>query len=200
MNEQQIQQTPVSKYPFLNQRMAEVDILKLLDKLEDIVDDSTCEVWGRAYGVKTEEFHMLINKIRASLPDEVRTASRLASDSDKIVSAAREEARIMVEHAREEAAKMIEEAREQVARLVDSSEISRLATAQAREIVASAEATAREIRRGADEYTREVLTNLESFTGKLISTIQRGREKLDQRIQYTNAEEEPALPSGRQRR
>lgn len=195
MNEEQ---ASIPRYPFLQQRGPEVDILKLLDKLEDLIDNGLFEVWGRAYGVRTEEFHMLINKIRASLPDEVRTATRLASDSDRIVGAAREEAKIMVEHAREEAARIIEEAKSQAAKLVETSEINRLATAQAREIVAAAEASAREVRRGSDEYAKEVLANLENFTTKLMGTIQRGREKLDQRIQYSRPEEEPILPSRRE--
>ncbi len=195
MNEEQ---TPIARYPFLSHRGAEVDILKLLDKLEDVVDDGVFEVWGRAYGIKTEEFHMLINKIRASLPDEVRTATRLAGDSDKIVGSAREEARIMVENAREEAGHLVEEARTQSAQLVESSEINRLATAQAREIVASAEATARGIRRGADEYAKEVLANLENFTAKMMGTIQRGREKLEQRIDHSTPSE-PVLMNHRRR-
>lgn len=186
------EQTPIQRYPFLSQRGSEVDILKLLDKLEDVIDDGY-EWFHRSWGVKTEEVHMLINKIRASLPDEVRTATRLASDSDKIVSAAKEEARIFVENAREESGKIVEEARSSAAQLVDSSEINRLATAQAREIVASAEASAREVRRGADEYAREVLANLENFTAKLVGTIQRGREKLDQRIEFTKPIDEPVI-------
>ena len=193
------EQTAIPRYPFLQQRGPEVDILKLLDKLEDLIEDNRLfELWGRAYGVRTEDFHMLINKIRASLPDEVRTATRLASDSDRIVAAAREEARIMVEHAREEASRTLEDAKAQASRLVESSEISRLATSQAREIVSAAEASAREVRRGSDEYAKQVLSNLENFTTKLMGTIQRGQERLDQRINYTKPEDEPIVPTGRQ--
>jgi len=192
------EQAPIQRYPFVNQRGPEVDILKLLDKLEDTVESNFFEIWGRAYGIKTEEFHMLINKIRASLPDEVRTATRLASDTDKIVGVAKEEARIILENAREEAARVVDDAKSQAEKLVETSEINRLATAQAREIVASAEASAREIRRGADEYAREVLANLENFTAKLMGTIQRGREKLEQRIQYTKPSDEPVLPPARE--
>jgi vacuolar-type H+-ATPase subunit H len=193
------EQTRIPKYPFLNQRGPEVDILKMLDKLEDVVDNGYCEVWGRSYGIKIEEFHMLINKVRASLPDEVRTATRLANDTDKIVGAAQEEASVMVENARKEAQRIVEEAKNEARQLVQSNEISRLATAQAREIVASSEATARDIRRGADEYAKEVLSNLENFTTRLMSTIQKGREKLDQRIEFTRPEE-PVLPMGREGR
>ncbi len=192
------EQTAIPKYPFLQSRGPEVDILKLLDKLEDCIDNRMFELWDRAYGVRIEEFHMLINKIRASLPDEVRTATRLAGDSDRIVAAAREEAKIMVEHAREEAGRMLEEAKVQTLRLVDASEINRLATSQARDIVSAAEASARETRRGSDEYAKEVLANLENFTAKLMGTIQRGREKLDQRIKYTKPEDEPIIPAGRE--
>ncbi len=192
------EQTSVPRYPFVRQRGPEVDIYRLLDKLEDSVD-SGFELWNRAWGVKTEDVHMLINKIRASLPDEVRTATRLASDSDKIIGAAREEAKIFVENARDEANKIVEQAKTQAEQLVEISEINRLATAQAREIVASAEATAREVRCGADEYAREVLANLENFALKLVGTIQRGREKLDQRIEYTRpSEESVVLPASRE--
>lgn len=193
------EQKPVARYPFISQRGPEVDILKLLDRLEDSIESNLFELCGRAYGVKTEDLHMLINKIRASLPDEVRTATRLASDTDKIVSVAREEARIIVENAREEAARIVDDARRQAEQLVDTSEIKKLATAQAREIVVSAEASAREVRRGSDEYAREVLANLENFTAKLIGTIQRGREKLDQRIEFTKpADKQLILPSARE--
>ena len=192
------EQKPIPRYPFINQRGPEVDIYKLLDKLEAIAE-AGYEFWGRTWGVKTEEIHMLINKIRASLPDEVRAATRLASDTDKIVGTAKEEARIFVENAREEAARIVEQAKAQAEQLVETSEINRLATAQAREIVASAESSAREIRRGADEYAREVLANLENFTAKLMGTIQRGREKLEQRIEYTKPNEEPVvLPPARE--
>ena len=192
-------QKPITKYPFITQRGPEVDILKLLDKLEDSIETNIFEICGRAYGVKTEDLHMLINKIRASLPDEVRTATRLASDTDKIVGVAKEEARIIIENAREEAARIVDDAQHQADQLVDTSEIKRLATAQAREIVASSESSAREVRRGADEYAREVLANLENFTAKLMGTIQRGREKLEQRIEYTKPTSEPVvLPKARE--
>jgi vacuolar-type H+-ATPase subunit H len=177
-----------------------VDILKLLDKLEDVVDDSMFEVWGRAYGIRSEEFHMLVNKIRASLPDELRTATRLACDTDKIVNAAREEAKSAIERAHKEAAGIVSAAKTQASQLVDSNEINRLAMAQAKEIVASAESTARDVRAGADEYAREVLANLENFTTRLMGTIQRGREKLDQRAHYAQPIDQPVFPSGREAR
>ncbi len=175
------EQQTIKKSPFLSARDAEVDILKLLDRLEEQVE-SAIHIFNKAMFVDLDEFFVLTNKIRASLPDEVKRASRLASDGDRIVQAAREDALQIFEHAKAEAAAIVEEARAQAAVLVDSSEIKRLATVQAKEIIAAAESTAREVRAGADEYAREVLANLENYTARIMQTIQRGREKLEDRL------------------
>ena len=175
-DEQSVLQRPV----FIGDRSSETDVLRMIDKLEELVEGAL-HLFNKAVMVDLEEFFVLTNRIRASLPDEVKRASRVNVDSDKIVAAAREDALHLVEQAKEEASRTIEAAKAEAARLIDSSEIHRLATAQAREIVAGAEQTARDIRTGSDEYAKEVLTNLENFAAKIIGTIQRGRDKLEQR-------------------
>lgn len=182
-------QITVQQPSYIGTRDSEVDILKLLDRLEEQVEQAT-HLFNKALFIDLDEFFVLTNKIRASLPDEVKRASRLANDGDRIVASAREEAARVLEQARAEAAGIIEEARAQAAVLMDSSEIKRLATAQAREIISAAETTAREVRRGADEYSREVLVNLENYTARIMGTIQRGREKLDSRLASRGAQAE----------
>lgn len=173
---------------FIGDRSSEVDVLKMLDKLEELVEGSV-HLFNKAMFVDLEEFFVLTNRIRASLPEEVKRASRVAIDTDKIVASAREEAAQMGEEASREVARIIDAAKTEAARLVDTSEISRLALAQGKEIVAASEATAKEVRSGADEYAKEVLIGLENFTAKIIGTIQRGREKLEQREAPTQTEE-----------
>jgi len=190
MNQEQI---VVKRPAYLNDRGSENDILRLLDKLEDLADGSF-ELWHRAWGLNLDEFHMLTNKIRASLPDEVRRASRVAGDSDRIVAAAREEAQMIIDQAREEEQRIIAEARDRQKRLIEESEIVRMAKAQAKEITASAEATARDIRRRADDYVREVLSAVENHLGAMLGTVQRGREKIERRLELTPVEEALAAP------
>ena len=187
MNATNQEHSPVRRRSFIGDRTSEVDVLKMLDKLEELVEGAM-HLFNKAWFVDLEEFFVLTNRIRASLPEEVKRASRVAVDSDKIVGSAREEAAQMTGQAREEAARFVETAREEAVRLVDSSEINRLATAQAKEIVAAAEQTAREVRSGSDEYAKEVLISLENFAAKIIGTIQRGREKLEQREAPAEAE------------
>lgn len=185
----------VRRPSFMSARSSQEDILKLLDCLEELAEN-TQTFFGKAWGMDLEEFHMLTNKIRASLPDEVRRASRVANDSDKIVSAAKEEAEVIMEQATEEANRVVGEARQMAAKLVDTSEINRLAKAQAQEIVANAEAAAREVRRGADEYAREVLASIESHLGTVLGTLQKGRERLEVRMSSQHISE-PIIPAGR---
>ncbi len=170
------------------------DVLRLLDGLEDLAEN-THPSWAEL-GAHLEEFHMLTNKIRASLPEEVRRASRVANDSDKIFSAAKEEAAVVLDQARAEADRVVEEARQMAAKLIDTSEIAKMAKSQAQEMVANAEATARDVRRGADEYAREVLAAIEGHLAKVMGTLTKGREKLETRIVAQDASE-PLIPVGR---
>lgn len=149
---------------------------ELIQRLEELVEKSR-QLFNNAF-VNVDEFYTLTNKIRASLPEDVKSASRITRDADHIVNDAKEQSAQINDQAKAEAVKIIEDARAEAARMVESSEIHRLATAQAKEIIASAEEEARTTRAGADEYAKEVLSDLESFVQKVLSTITHGRDKL----------------------
>lgn len=189
------EQTIIRRPSYLSNLNPQEDLVALLKDLEDLADEPYAFM-GRAWGLNLEEFHMLTNKIRASLPDEVRRASRVANDSDKIVSAAKEDAEAITEQATREANRIIEEARQMAAKLVDTADVTRLAKAQAQELISRAEAASRETRRGADEYAREVLAAIECHLAKVMGTLQKGREKLEIRIS-AQQEDQPIIPAGR---
>lgn len=158
-----------------------IDVPKLIDRLEDLVGGSR-HFFNKAWGIDLEEFYILTNKIKASLPDDVRKATRLTKDSQRIVEEARMEAEQVLERARKEADRLMTEARTEAERLKDTHEISRIATTQAKEIVAQAEQNAAEMRRGADEYAMDVLARLENEVARAMTTIQKGREKLEREM------------------
>lgn len=186
----------VRRSSYLGMNNPHEDILKLLDGLEDLADNAY-QVMGKVWGINSDEFQMYTNKIRASLPDEMRRASRVANDSDKIVASAEDEAALITRKATENANKIVEEARQMAAKLIDNSEINRLAKTQAQEIISGAESSAREIRRGADEYAKEVLVGMENHLAKVLGALQKGREKLDTRLSTTHQGEELLIPAGR---
>jgi cell division septum initiation protein DivIVA len=150
----------------------------MLDRLEELVENAR-HLFGRAYGIDIDQFFMLTNKIRASLPEEVKKASRIAGESERLLASAREEGSMVIEDARREATKIVEEARRQQQTLVADSEIHRLAAAQAHELTEGAERKAEACKKGADEYAREVLDDLEDFLTKFLGAVRRGKESLE---------------------
>jgi cell division septum initiation protein DivIVA len=154
-----------------------MDTLELIDQIEELIEKSR-QLFSTAF-VNIDDFYNLTNKVRSSLPEDVKSAARITRDADQIVGNAREQGQQIVDQAKADCARIIEDSKAEAARMVESSEIKRLATVQAKDIVASAEEAARATKAGADEYAREVLGDLESFVGRVMTTIQRGREKLD---------------------
>jgi len=162
----------------------EIEILQLLKQLEELVENARyIALLKLTFGLDHDEFFVLVNRIRASLPEDVKRASNVTRERDRILETAREESNHIIEQSRVEAERILEEARLQAQRLVDQSEIVLMAKEQARQIVASAQEDARQIRRGADEYARDVLNNLEAVLAKAIGTIQRGKEKLEESLE-----------------
>ena len=155
-----------------------IDVPKLIDRLEDLVETSR-HFFNKAWGIDVEEFYILTNKIKASLPDDVRKATRLTKDSQRIVDEARMEAESIVDRAKKESERLLKDAHTEVERMKDTHEVMRMVQAQAKEIVKHAEENAAGLRRGADDYALEVLTRLETEVSGVMRTIQKGREKLE---------------------
>lgn len=157
-----------------------VDIIKLLDKLEELVEDAP-QLGKRALWLNADDFFLHTNKIRAFLPDELKRASRISRDSEQLMENAQQQVNLTLDQARAEGTRIIEEARRKAAELVAQDEIRRRAGEEAEQILEEARRQAERTRSGADEYAREVLAGLDSFLGKIQGTVQRGRSKLEQK-------------------
>lgn len=149
-----------------------------MEKLEDLIDRK--KLWGTSF-VNMDDFFTIVNKLRASLPEDLRTAQRITKEADKVIGEARDQGSRIIDQAKTDAAKIVEDGKAEQARLTDESEIKRMATLQAKEIVASAEEESRGIKAGADSYARDVLDDLQGFVGKVAETIRRGKDKLEQK-------------------
>ena len=92
----------------------------------------------RAWGFDLDRFFAQVNRIRSALPDEIKSANRVAQERQQIL-----------ENAQAERERLLSEAREQAALLVSNDEVVRRATAQADEIIQRAAREAAEIKRSA---------------------------------------------------
>lgn len=170
--------------------MEHVDILRLLDDLKTKTVDDPKGFMGLMWGLDKDEVNMLIAKIRASLPQELKQAAQTVRESERIVDSAREDATMTLAGARKEAERVLQEARAESQKIIEhaksqqemmvlESEILKLAKAQSEEVRAAGDRDAMQMRRGAENYARDVLTQLEQVVGRVMHAIDRGKNEIE---------------------
>lgn len=146
-----------------------MSVYRVLDKLEAYIHEGTWLPAG--YRVLSEERLIeLVEKARASLPEEVGRAKIIAQGQDRVMRAAQEKAQAIVE----EAASKHEE-------LLDQNELVRRARATADAVLRDAEERARKVREGADHYAAGVLSEMEGRLTAAVGAVRKGRESLARR-------------------
>ena len=143
-----------------------MSVYRVLDKLEAYVHEGTWLPAG--YRILSEERLLeLVEKIRASLPEEVGRAKVIAKDHDRMLRVAQEKAQAIVD----EAASKHEE-------LLDQNELVQRARAAADTVVREAEDQSQRVREGADRYASDVLAELENRLAGALGAIRKGRDML----------------------
>jgi cell division septum initiation protein DivIVA len=179
-----------------------MDILRLLDDLSQLID-KTPAIGPVTWGLDRDEISMQIAKIRASLPQELKTAVNTVRESERIIDTAKEDATMTIEvakkeservlvEAKREADRIIEQAKIQQERMVAESEILKLSKAQSEEIRNAADREAVNMRRGSEKYAYDVLSQLEGVVGKVMTSIEKGKQEI-------HRQDAPAQPLPREK-
>jgi hypothetical protein len=142
---------------------ADMDILHLVDRLEEIVKRSTQLPFSGIRLVDERHIWPLLDQMRISIPDEVRRAERTLREKDRTLAQAQEETERIVSLARSEAAQ-----------ITADHAIAKSAETRAAAIRAAAEQEAEQIRAGADDYAYDVLCSLEQELKKALTVIENG--------------------------
>jgi len=159
-----------------------MSVYRVLDKLESYVHEGTWLPAG--YRVLSEERLIeFVEKIRASLPEEVGRAKIIAKDQDRVMRAAQEKAQAIVD----EAASKHEE-------MLDQNEIVQRARTTAEVVLREAEERARKVREGADQYAAQVLAEMEGRLAGALGAVRKGRETLARQPQAAAPAKPAAQP------
>jgi hypothetical protein len=126
---------------------AGVDILKLLADLEEVMENSRRLPGGLLMRFDDEKFHYLIMKIRANLPEEMKRASKLVRDTERILEETKEHSERVLADAKRAALAELDASKRDVERQRDSlaaegRRIREEARAEAERIMADAHAEA----------------------------------------------------------
>ncbi len=143
-----------------------MSVYRVIDKLEASVKQGTVLPLG--YRIVSEEKLLeLIEKLRASLPEEVGRARTIAKNGDRLVREAQEKAQAIVAEASSASSAQI-----------DDNEIVRRARATAEIVLKEAEQKAARVREGADAYAAQVLTDLDMRLSGALGSVKKGLEAL----------------------
>ena len=172
------------------------DLAYLIDRLESIIGSGQqLPLVGKVF-VDRDTLLELVDQLRLSLPEELRSAQDVLRERDGIIAKAHEEAR-----------RITREAEDRASLLVQETEVYRAAEAQARETLASSQSRADSIlssanrdaqdqRRQIDLYSMELFRRLEAHLAQHMSMVQRGIDTLKETSLSNNEEAQGPPPPG----
>lgn len=140
-----------------------MDILHLVDRLEELFNESR-PIWFTHSVVMDEDRLLdLIDQMRVSIPDEIKKSQQLMAQKDRILAQAQEEANRTIALAREKADKMVEK-----------DPITEAAQTRADQIIAQTRQECDQMKQEADEYIRQSLLNFQTELDALMRQVKNG--------------------------
>jgi cell division septum initiation protein DivIVA len=140
-----------------------MDILHLVDRLEELFNQSRPLPFTHSVIVDEDRMLDLIDQMRVSIPEEIKKAQQIQAQRDRILAQAQEESN-----------RILALAREKGEQLTERDAIAQSAQARAEQIIAQARAESEATRRDADEYVLETLTHIELELDRLITQVRNG--------------------------
>lgn len=140
-----------------------MDILHLVDRLEELFNESK-PIWF-THSVVVDEDRMLdlIDQMRVTIPEEIKKAQLLLAQRDRILAQAQEEANRTIALAREKAEK-----------LVENDPVTQGAQIKAEQIIAQARLDSEQTKRETDTYILDSLAGMEQELEKITAQVKNG--------------------------
>ncbi|MGZ6347411.1 MAG: hypothetical protein ACXWNC_07605 [Anaerolineales bacterium] len=147
-----------------------MDILHLIDRLEELFNNSRPIPLTHNVIVDEDKFLDLIDQMRISVPEEVKKAQQVFSQKDRVMA-----------QAQEEATRTLQLAREKADALVEKEVLVQDAQRRASQIIDQARMDAENIKSGADQYALDALMGLQTELEHLSTQAQNGVQVLLQK-------------------
>ena len=144
-----------------------MDIQNLVDRLEQVLNDSSRIPLTANLIVNEDKIFAIVDQMRITVPEEIKRAGRIEGEKERILAQAHEEADRIRALAKQEASE-----------LVNREVITHAAQQRADHILGQARREEIAIRQEADAYVIDVLANLEEDLLRSIAVVRNGLHKL----------------------
>jgi cell division septum initiation protein DivIVA len=144
-----------------------MDILHLVDRLEELFNESRAIPLTRNVLVDEDRFLEIVDQMRISIPEEIKRSQQLLSQRDRVLAQAQEEAN-----------RTIQLAKKQSEELVSRDAIVHAAQPRADQIIEQARIEAEVVKYEADDYILESLATIDAELTRLLSQTRNGIAKI----------------------
>ncbi len=140
-----------------------MDILHLVDRLEELFNESRSIPFTHSVIVDEDRMLDIIDQMRVSIPEEIKKAQQLLAQRDRLLAQAQEEAN-----------RTLALAREKSEQIIDRDAIVQSAQARSEQILAQAKVDADATKREADVYVMDSLSGLEMELERSLTQVRNG--------------------------
>ncbi len=158
-----------------------MDILHLVDRLEELFNESRSIPFTQSVIVDEDRMLDIIDQMRVSIPEEIKKAQQILAQRDRILAQSQEEANRTIALAREKSDQAIEQ-----------NNVVQAAQSRAEQILLQARADVEATKMEADEYVLETLTRLEMELDRSINQVRNGIRAITSEKQ--NRQPQPPKP------
>ena len=140
-----------------------MDILQLIDRLEELFNESTSIPLTRNVMVDEDRMLDIIDQMRIAIPEEVKKAQQLLGQRDRVLAQAQEEAN-----------RTLELARQKADQLSSKEVVVQESQRRGEQILAQARTDAENTRGDADDYVMRSLTQLQAELERISNQVANG--------------------------
>jgi hypothetical protein len=140
-----------------------MDILQLIDRLEELFNDSKSIPLTRNVMVDEDRMLDIIDQMRIAIPEEVKKAQQLLGQRDRVLAQAQEEAN-----------RTLDLARQKADQLASKEMVVQESQRRGEQILAQARTDAENTRDDADDYVMRSLTQLQAELERISNQVENG--------------------------
>ncbi|NLJ78970.1 MAG: ATPase [Tissierellia bacterium] len=144
-----------------------MEILRLIEEIEDVIENGSTLPFSNKVMVDMDEIYNILGEIRIKLPDEIKQASWVKEERQRILA-----------EAQKDADTILNEAELRLEELIDQDEVTRKAKEMAEEMMIKAKQNAKDIRLGALEYADNILLETQEKLKEHINILNKNRHEL----------------------
>ncbi len=156
-----------------------MDILHLVDRLEELFNESRSLPIMRKVVVDEDKMLSIIDQMRVSIPEEIKRAQQLLAQRDRLIAQGQEEAN-----------RTLQLAREKAGQLVEKDTIIQNAQTRASQLIEQAKRESELNKIEADQYVISSLSDFEKELEILMAQVRNGIKALKKISTHVQEEEE----------